>query len=375
MQSGAIARALAAGALVFGLEAGSAAADVVEYSWSGRVEPIGANPWGLSGDGSAVTPNDGTFFTLDGFVDRSAVDLDGTQNPDYAEFAPETVTLTIGGQLAAVSSAKFALADDEFEGEFDAVEFQAQVELSGVAMSFVAEVRLAASTFDLLSPAAPDLPPSFADTLPIQFGGAGNGGNSLVTIPNNSTVTGLLQICPATPSVAAVDWTTPIAGVANGIDVSVANLGSPFLNRFPLTSADFAAALLCSTVQMIDYETGSDWALTLSQPADALLVYAKFWRGMGGDFDTVTYQFDAPFTIVSGLTNASVSNGGTLLSLPASEYHDGILRFEGPISGLSVDTNSTTTNHQALTFAVVPEPGGAAVTSLAALLFLRRRFV
>jgi len=377
MQAHPIARALAASTLVLGIEVADAAADVVEYSWSGRVEPIGANPWNLTGDGSALTPEDGTIFLLDGLVDRSAVDLDDSLNPDHAEFTPESVTLTIGGESAIVSSAKFVLSDDQFSGLFDAVELQAQVELAGTVLPFFAEVRLPPSTFDLLSPAAPDVPPSFADTMPIQFGGTPNAGNSLLTVPQNATVTGFLQVCPAVPGVTAVDWTTPAAdtaaGMANGLDVSVAGLGDPGLTGIALTSADFAAAPLCSTAPLLDYSTGSDWSLTLSQPADAILVFAKFWRGTGGEIDPVTYQFDAPFTIVSGLTSASVSNGNTLLSLPASSYHDGILRFEGPIAGLSVDTNSTTGGQQAMTFAVVPEPEGGATASLAALLFLRWR--
>src|SRR5262249_37075704 len=82
-------------------------------------------------------------------------------------------------------------------GLFDAVELQAQVELAGTVLPFFAEVRLPPSTFDLLSPAAPDVPPSSADTMPIQFGGTPNAGNSLLTVPQDPTVPGLLQDGPA----------------------------------------------------------------------------------------------------------------------------------------------------------------------------------
>ena len=373
MQAHPIAKVLAASALAFGLEAGDAAADVVEYSWSGRAEPRGANPWGLSGDGSGLTPDDGTLFRLQVFVDRSALDLDDAANADFAEFLAESVSLTIGGASATVSSATFRLSDDDFSGLFDSIGLEAQVELSGTVQGFSAEVRLPPSTFDLTSLPVPDVPPSFADTMPIQFGSVPNPEDTVVTLPENATVTGLLQVCPAVPGVTAVDWTTPTAGKANGIDVSVASLGGPRLARFPLTTSDFAAAPLCSTAQTVGYATGSDWSLTLSEPADAILVYAKFWRGAGGEIDPVTYQFDAPFTIVSGLTNASVSNGNTLLSLPVASFHDGILRFEGPIAGLSVDTDSSSGDEQSMTFAVVPEPEAGALASLAALVLLRHR--
>jgi hypothetical protein len=88
----------------------------------------------------------------------------------------------------------------------------------------------------------------------------------------------------------------------------------------------------------------------------------------------VTYDFDAPFTILSGLTEATVEQGNTRLSLPATGFHDGILRFAGPLASLHVENNSGTSSQQAMTFAV-PEPGGglAALAAAAALLALARR--
>ncbi len=366
-------RGLAAGLVALGLASSQAGADLVKYSWSGRVEPASgaANPWGLLGDGSAVTPDDGTSFTIEGLVDTTAVDEDGMLNPGVAIFAPESATLDVGGHVASLMSPEFEFFDDQFGGAFDSMEFQAEAEIFGTSMTFVAEVRLPATTFALADPAAPDSPPSFADTMPIQFGGAAVG--DLITLPQDATVTALLELCDGGPT--PVTWTTPTEGTADGVDVSVANLGMPSLSTLEMRGSDFAAAELCSNAGSLEYETGSDWTVTLSQPVAALLVYARFWRGPAADIDPVTYQFDAPFTILSGLAAASVANGDTLLSAPGPGFHDGILRFEGPISSLSVGTNSMTTSEQAMTFAVVPEPAAAAGApcALAAILWLRRR--
>ena len=190
-----------------------------------------------------------------------------------------------------------------------------------------------------------------------------------------------LDICGDEP--IPVSWISTVGGSAGDITVTIEGLLNPSLHlgssEFRFQGPDFAAGPLCSTSGQLSYQFGSDWTATLEEPVRALLVYAKVWRGPYGDFHPVTYRFDAPFTIASGLTQASVSEDDTLLSLPVSVFHDGILRFDGPISSLGVDTNITGGGSQRMTLAVeTPEPGAAA-TALAALATLiavvRRRSV
>jgi hypothetical protein len=355
-------RALALSIPLVLLAATSAHADLVRYAWSGYVEatPASGNPWGLQGDGAAATNSDGTPFTLVVHVDPAAIDTDGALNPDLATFAPESATLTIGGHTAILTSPQLRFSDDSFSGLFDAVRFQANAQLFGATLSFAADVRIPASSFALANPAAPDLPPRFADTLPIQFGGSGS--SALTTFPRNLAVSAQLETCAGPESVV---WSAPGLGVADGITVTVTNLGAPDLDTFPLRGPDFAAAQQCTNARSLTHATGSDWGVTLSAPTHALLVYAKFWRGPGAGASAVTYQFDAPFTILSGLTGAVVSHGNTRLVLPATSFHDGILQFEGPIASLSADVDSTTGAEQATTFAVVPEPNVAAGLAIA----------
>ena len=366
-------RLLTAVLLLLGFAATTAQADLVRYAWSGFVEaaPGSGNPWALQGDGLATTPTDGTPFTLVGFVESTGVDLDGSLNPDFARFAPVSATLTIGGHATTLSAPQFSFSNNNFGGAFDAAHFQAVAELFGTSLFFGADVRLAASSFSLASPAAPDAPPRFPDSLPIQFGGSAS--SALITFPRNATVTAQLETCPGPKSVA---WSSPGTGIADGISVTLTNLGAPNLDTFSLRGPDFAAGEQCSNARSLTYATGSDWTVTLSPATGALLLYAKFWRGPGAGGSAVIYQFTAPFTILSGLTGATVSNGNTRLTLPAASFHDGILRFAGPIASLSVDADSVSASEQAMTFAVVPEPSFAAglwIAFAALLAFSRLR--
>lgn len=349
------------------LAATSARADLIRYAWSGYVEATAAsgNPWGLQGDGLAVTNTDGSPFTLVAHVDPDAVDLDGSLNPNFARFAPVSATLKVGGHVAVLSNPQVQFSNDSFSGLFDAVRFQTGATLFDTPLSFPADVRLAPATFALATPATSDPPPTFPDTVPIQFGGTVN--SALITYAANATVSGELETCSGPEPVV---WAAPGIGVADGIAVTVTNLTNPDLDTFPLDGPDFAAGEQCSNAQSLTLATGSDWRVDLEPATGALLVYAKYWRGPGTGTSAVAYQFDAPFTISSGLTGATVSNGNTRLSLPASGFHDGILRFEGPIASLAVEVDSTALAEQAMTFAVVPEPGLAAGLSIAAAMLL-----
>jgi hypothetical protein len=358
MRSPALRRAVALAGLASALAAAPASADFVFYSWSGRVEPaMGAdNPWGLLGDGLAVTA-DGTPYKARALVASDAADIDGSLNPNFARFAP-ILLLEIGDDIAAVSNAQLSMSDDAF-GTLDSISLGANTELFGTTLSMSMNIRVPIVTFALSDAPAPDLPPVFADTFPVQFGGAGT--PDLLTIPDNATVTGRLQTCSDAP--IPVSWTSTTTGTAGDITVTLEGLLEPDLSPgdYEFQGADFAAGPLCSTTRQLEYLVASDWTATLEDPVGALLVYAKFWRGAGAGVDPVTYQFDEPFTIVSGFAAASVGEGNTVLSLPGPAFHDGILRFDGPISHVGVESNATTPAYQVMALAVeVPEPGAAA---------------
>ena len=123
------------------------------------------------------------------------------------------------------------------------------------------------------------------------------------------------------------------------------------MNSFNLSGSDFSAAPGSSSEEILDYRTNSDWTVTFDSPVDNLLLYPVFWRGTSaGGPDPVTYTFNQSFTILSGLTNASV-NGNTL-EVPTTGFNSGIIQFDDPVTSLTLQTSATETNFQALTFAV-----------------------
>ena len=121
-----------------------------------------------------------------------------------------------------------------------------------------------------------------------------------------------------------------------------------------LSGSDYSAAPLSNEQEVIVYGVNSNWTATFSNPVTNLLLYPAFWRGEQAGVDPVTYTFDQPFTILSGLSEANVV--GNTISVPATVFADGIIQFSNPVSSLSLATNATSSNQQAFTFGVVPEP-------------------
>jgi len=174
----------------------SAGAVTIQYTWTGFAEPGDApgNPWGLSGDGSAVSQDDGTPFSVNVLVDTAAVDQDGTQNPGFAEFIPASASVVLGGIPLDLVGIALQLSDDSPGFVFDTVQIIARATRLGTELAFNASVRLPATTFALADPAAPDLPPAFAAVAPVQFGAFGG---DVLTYPENAPVTGALIPEPA----------------------------------------------------------------------------------------------------------------------------------------------------------------------------------
>jgi hypothetical protein len=139
-----------------------------------------------------------------------------------------------------------------------------------------------------------------------------------------------------------------------GSTVVVFDLTSSGIQLANLSGPDYAAARLFSSTRTLTYEAASDWTATFDPPVENLLLYVVGWRGSFGGPAIVTYDFDQPFVVLSGLNVATVSNGNTRLSIPDANgiFAEGILQFTGPVSSLSVETNADNTSFQNLTFGV-----------------------
>lgn len=199
-----------------------------------------------------------------------------------------------------------------------------------------------------------------------------------LTIAGVSAISLLGTSAPAMAAAIGVDWTTPTTGDLNGTTVTLSDFNNPGIDSSDLSGSDYSAAPLSSSQELIAYSVNSDWTATFSNPVSDLLLYPRFWRGVAaGGPDPVTYEFDQPFTILSGLTGATVV--GNTLSAPQNAFHNGVIQFSGPVSSLTVNTSATGGSFQGLTFGVddtpppvsTPEPatilGLLAVGSLATL--------
>jgi hypothetical protein len=196
------------------------------------------------------------------------------------------------------------------------------------------------------------------------------------TLTNRSDVTFAVE--PMPPATAPVDWAAPTdgsaSGTVSGVDVTLTGIAqSASLLNTDLSGADFAIAPLAVDQETVSFDASDAWTLSLSAPTDALLLYAAFWRGNAAAANPVEYSFTAPFTVLSGFAEASVANAGMTLALPDTGFHNGLLLFHGPLAALTVASTAGTTSSQAMTVAIVPEPGAAASALVAVALLWRRR--
>ena len=188
----------------------------------------------------------------------------------------------------------------------------------------------------------------------------------------------LLAGMSASAQVTPVDWDTNSAA---GITFNVSGfVERPAIQNRNLSGADYSGAPLGSSVETLFYGGQSDWRLALSQPVPQLFLYVDAWRGNlfdGGVDPPTNYVFSQPFTILSGLNGAGTS--GNTLTLPDdatnAAYYYGVLRFDGPITNLSVDSSMAFNGSLSMTFAVVPEPStfAAAIGAMAAGVLRRQR--
>ena len=179
--------------------------------------------------------------------------------------------------------------------------------------------------------------------------------------------------CAASGEVTLVDWTTATSGSAGPLDATLTSIASPLLTSADLSGPNYTASPASPSAETVDYDTGSAWRFALSRRVGSILLYTLGWRGVEGGANPVVYDFDAPFTVLSGLHGASVENAGTRLVLPADTFYSGILQFAGPRDGVSVAVNTSSSSQQVMTFAAVPEPSFAAAAAISALVVLKCR--
>jgi uncharacterized repeat protein (TIGR01451 family) len=154
-------------------------------------------------------------------------------------------------------------------------------------------------------------------------------------------------------------YSSATTGDLNGTAFTLTGFRGGFLHEHDLSGGDFQGAAgpgPGSALQpIVDFSVKSSWSISLSAPVPVLYVYVVFWRGNSANAPTddpapnVEYTLDHPFTIVSGMTNVTVSDN--IISAPQIGFHSGILKFTN-ISSLALGTNATGDSFQAVTFRV-----------------------
>lgn len=116
----------------------------------------------------------------------------------------------------------------------------------------------------------------------------------------------------------------------------------------------------------------ADWTVTFSQPVSGLYLHMRDWRGglTVNDDPPVQYTFDQLFTVVNPIPGLVQSANTITLDDDTNLFYTGLLRFDGPVSSLSVlfPEESGGNHQQAMTFSQIPEPtsmwcGGRALPS------------
>jgi hypothetical protein len=181
----------------------------------------------------------------------------------------------------------------------------------------------------------------------------------------------------ASGAVIPVDWNDDgTGGTLGAVTVTMTGLSDPslfstadFEDPFELTGADYAGAPIPGVTELSSYDVLSDWTVTFSEPVSNLLLYVVGWRGTSGQpgapDTSLIYTFDQTFSLLSGLGTAVFPEGDKTFVLPESDFHNGVLQFSGPVSSLSLQSNSVGFSAQGLTFGVLPEPSTLLLCALA----------
>lgn len=144
-------------------------------------------------------------------------------------------------------------------------------------------------------------------------------------------------------------WSTGSAGTIGSTSVNVTGLNGPSTFTADLSNSNFNPPLTSSQT-ISSYHESSDWAASFGNPINDLGLYLAFWRG------GVNYTFSQAPTLISGCSNGTISGNTLSLSGSAGDFCNGILRFTGPISTLSVDSSLASGNYVGLTFATFSDP-------------------
>ena len=159
---------------------------------------------------------------------------------------------------------------------------------------------------------------------------------------------------PTRAIIVGADWDTTSSGTLNGIGFTIDGItGGSFdgINVRTLDTADFSAGPL-TDVETLEYSADKNYTITFDSPVTDLLFYAASWRGSitGDDDPAITYTFSEAPIVLSGFPDATFGANTITIDDENDAFDSGILRFSGPITPLSVSSDTDNGSGQVLTF-------------------------
>jgi len=151
-------------------------------------------------------------------------------------------------------------------------------------------------------------------------------------------------------------WSSGSAGTIGTTSLNVAGLVDPMTVSVGISGSNYVPPLSPPSVAVSLYRDNSDWTATFGNPINDLGLYLVGWRG------GANYTFNQTPTLISGCSNGTIA--GNILSLSGSSTTlcNGILRFTGTISSLSVDSSISVIGNQiGMTFATFDNPAPPSV--------------
>lgn len=119
-------------------------------------------------------------------------------------------------------------------------------------------------------------------------------------------------------------YLTPTTGTLSGIPFTLNGTFPPIMTTTDLSGVAFSGAPLSNSEIVYGTFENISWSVTFDTPITNLRLYCISYRNS-------VYEFDQPFTILSGNSNFQNPNGNQLETF---EFANGIIEFTNPITTL-----------------------------------------
>ena len=195
---------------------------------------------------------------------------------------------------------------------------------------------------------------------------------------------GLLLISPSLLHAQIITWNNATEGTfdfggmatVSGPAVAVGDTATLDLSGTDYSASPGSASELVPVVEIDTY------TIDFSPAVSSLDFYGVFLRGFGNGEPDRTIAFDTgggPTPVIASGFGAATVSGNTLTLPGGTSFYDGILRFNGTVSSLTITTNKLNDSQEAFSLgapsaaAAIPEPSSFLALGIIGLVATARR--